>query len=137
MDRNVTLMTFDQKPCQLVAIWLMILTSEPCHSGCMFMLAKFKKDRQNLTILTLDREPCQLVPIWLMTLPSQHCHTGGVFMLTKSRRKKRQAGPSLNDFRPGTLSIGLNMINDSLWSLVTLVACVWKQNKKKTGKTLP
>ena len=39
MDRNLTLMTLDQEPCQLVLIWLMILLLEPCHTGCMFMVA--------------------------------------------------------------------------------------------------
>ena len=37
--QNLTLLTFDQEPCQLVVMWLMILPS----SGCMFMVAKFKK----------------------------------------------------------------------------------------------
>ena len=39
MSRNLTLMTFDQEPCQLVLILLTILLLEPCHTGCMFMVA--------------------------------------------------------------------------------------------------
>ena len=30
----------------------MTLPSEPCHSGGVFMVAKFKKDWQNLTLMT-------------------------------------------------------------------------------------
>ena len=45
----------------------MTFTSEPCHTGGMFMVIKFKKeDEQNLTLMTLDQEPCQLVPRWLI-----------------------------------------------------------------------
>ena len=33
MDRNLTLMKFDQEPCQLVIMRLMTLPSDPCHSG--------------------------------------------------------------------------------------------------------
>ena len=42
MDRNLTLVTFDQELCQLVLIWFMTLPSEPCHNGGVFD----KKDGQ-------------------------------------------------------------------------------------------
>ena len=41
--QNLTLLTLNVKPCQLSPIWLMILSSEHCHTGGMFMAAKLKK----------------------------------------------------------------------------------------------
>ena len=40
---NLTLMTLDWKPCQLVKIWLMTVRSEHCHYGVVSMVAKLKK----------------------------------------------------------------------------------------------
>ena len=40
---NLTLMTHDREPCQLVPIWLMTLHLEHCHTSSAFMAAKLKK----------------------------------------------------------------------------------------------
>ena len=40
---NLTLMTHDREPCQLVPIWLMTLHLEHGHTGSVSMVAKLKK----------------------------------------------------------------------------------------------
>ena len=46
-------MSLGWKPCQLVTLWLMPLTSEHCHTGgCVFMVAEQKIDWQNLILMT-------------------------------------------------------------------------------------
>ena len=40
---NLTLMTHDREPCQLVPIWLMTLHLEHGYTNSVFMVAKLKK----------------------------------------------------------------------------------------------
>ena len=40
-------MTLDLEPCHLVPIWLMIFSSEHCHSGGVLVVAKLKKGQAN------------------------------------------------------------------------------------------
>ena len=43
---NLTLMTRDREPCQLVPIWLMTITLQHGNTSSVFMVAEFKKKRQ-------------------------------------------------------------------------------------------
>ena len=50
--QNLTLMTLDLEPCQLVPIWLMTLPSEPCHTGDVCMVANFLKKMEKPVLMT-------------------------------------------------------------------------------------
>ena len=61
--QNLTLMTHDREPCQLVPNMAndSSIRALP-HWQRVYGSQIKKKDRLNLTLMTNDREPCQLVP---------------------------------------------------------------------------
>ena len=58
---NLTLITHDQEPCQLVPNMANDSSIRALPHWQRFYGSQIKKkDRQNLTLMTHDREPCQL-----------------------------------------------------------------------------
>ena len=94
---NLTLMTHDREPCQLVPNMANDSSIKALpHWQRVYCGQIEKKDRLNLTLMTHDREPCQFVPNMandssIRALP----HWQRVYCI--QIKKKRQAKPNPND----------------------------------------
>ena len=105
MDRNLTLVTFDLEPCQLVLVWIMTLPSEPCHSVGVFN----KKNGQKSNPIDFRSAALRVNPDVVNDSPFRALSQCSVFMVAILKTGR----PNPNESRLGTLSVGSNIVNKS------------------------
>ena len=121
-------MTLNAEPCQLSPIWLMILPSEHCHTGGVFIAAKLKKRQtepnpNDSQCETLSVESNMVNDTSFRAL-SYWWHVYG----SQIKKKTDRQNLTLMTLNVEPWKLGPIWLMTLPSCIVTLVACLWQPN---------
>ena len=100
-----------------------------CHTGGVFIAAKWTKDRQ--TEPNPNDSQCGTLKVGSNMVNDSsfmHCHTGGVFMAAKLKKKTDRQNLTLMTLNVEPWKLGPMWLMTLLSCIVILVACLWQPN---------